>query len=113
MSLDIEDDIALMNARLEAFEGSVSLEVGAIMGLFRPENIDALMAAMPEAARGRFVAWCKRLRDGGEPLGVWEANFARGFQVVCAWIARGGEPTDQEGSSAMVATTRRPNSVSR
>jgi len=110
MSMDVEDTIALLHARLEAFDGSTSLEAEAVMGLFRSENVDALMAAMPDDNRRRFVEWCQRIRDGGEPLGVWETSFARGFQVICAWMAR----TDhQEGAAAMVATTRRPNSVSR
>jgi hypothetical protein len=60
------------------------------MGLFEESNVDAILEAMPPTFRPHFVEWCSRMRDGGRPLGTWEPDFKRGFEVVCGWLARNG-----------------------
>jgi hypothetical protein len=79
-----------MTELIQAFDGSTSLQVGAIMGLFEDGNVDELIAAMPEDFRPRFVEWCERMHAGGEPLGVWEPLFKRGFDAVRGWLERRG-----------------------
>jgi hypothetical protein len=71
---------------IEAFDGSATLQVEAIMGLFRPDNVEDLVAEMPEAFRTRFLEWCFALRQGGPALDAWEPWFARGFDAVRGWI---------------------------
>ena len=73
---------------IQAFEGSTSLQVGAIMGLFEDDNVDDLIAAMPEDFRPDFVDWCSRMHAGGEPLRAWEPAFERGFDAVRGWLER-------------------------
>jgi hypothetical protein len=73
---------------IQAFDGSTSLQVGAIMPLFADDNVDELIAAMPDNFRPNFVEWCARLRAGGAPLGKWELDFAHGFEAVRGWLIR-------------------------
>lgn len=71
---------------VDVFEGSTSLQVGAIMGLFGPGNVEELILAMPDAFRADFLSWCFKLRQGGPPLGDWTPEFAHGFEAVCRWM---------------------------
>ncbi len=82
------DRKARMMELIQAFEGSTSLQVGAIMGLFEDDNVDDLIAAMPEDFRPDFVDWCSRMHAGGEPLRAWEPAFERGFDAVRGWLER-------------------------
>jgi hypothetical protein len=71
---------------IEALDGSATLQVEAVMGLFRPDNVEELVDEMPEGFRTRFLEWCFALHRGGPPLGEWEPAFARGFDAVRDWI---------------------------
>jgi len=80
------DRKARMRELIEAFDGSTSLQVEAIMHLFDWDNVAELAAAMPDGFREHFAEWCSLIRAGGAPLENWEPEFARGFDAVCKWL---------------------------
>ena len=81
---------------IEAFDGSATLQVEAIMGLFRPNNVEELITEMPAAFRKRFLEWCFALSRGGPPLGELEHAFAQGFDAVRQWMVATAAETAED-----------------
>jgi hypothetical protein len=85
MITELEDKLLSV---LEAYDGSLSLQVAAVLRLTNQRNIKQVMEVLPESFKPDFLSWCRKLAPPGSgiSIGRFEGSPDEGIVAICEWL---------------------------